>query len=86
MIMKFLRCKKPCLQKAKKCMVFSCVQNVRLTMNATKAFKIRQKMIADTQKAYQCVKNDRIFKEKNKNFFKYVKRLREPNIKFNTIS
>ena len=33
-------------------------------MNATKAFEIRNKLIADTQKAYQSVKIDRLLKVK----------------------
>ena len=41
------------------------------------------KLIADTQKANQRVEIDRILKDKNKEFFKYVKRLREPNKKNN---
>ena len=35
------------------------------------------KLIADTQKAYQRVKIDRLLTDKNKEFFKNVKRLRD---------
>ena len=41
------------------------------------------KLIANTQKAYQRVKIDRLLKEKNKKFFKSVKRLCKPNRKNN---
>ena len=41
------------------------------------------KMIADKEKAYQPGKIDRLLEDKNKEFLKYVKRLREPNIKVN---
>ena len=41
------------------------------------------KLIADTQKLNQRVKIDRTLKDKNKEFFKYVKGLREPIIEIN---
>ena len=41
------------------------------------------KLIADKEKAYQPVKIYRLLEDKNKEFLKYVKRLREPNIKVN---
>ena len=41
------------------------------------------KLIAETQKALQRVKIYRLLEDKNKEYFKYVKRLREPNIKIN---